>query len=165
MDCKHSLLLSCNLRLSASLVVSLAKEYIQWIHCVTDVCAQLLFCWVIIKISTHPYYIINVDWFNCPYVGQPDDQIGWAISMPFASIYCTTLAQGPILKNFAKKNLRFGVVENVSFFASTILIFFFKTKISLLHLHENQSTFIILMITLVYSKRVSVCIYLLHSAV
>jgi hypothetical protein len=60
--------------------------------------------------------------------------------------------------------MRIGDFEKLSFFKSAILIFF------LLYPHENQSKllgyqgwFEILMITLVYSKRVSVRNNLLHS--
>ena len=61
------------------------------------------------------------------------------------------------------KFLRIGYFEKLSFFALAILNFFFKIFFFLLHLHENQSKLLeyqgwvkILMITLVYSKRVRV---------
>jgi hypothetical protein len=65
--------------------------------------------------------------------------------------------------------LRTGDFEKLSFFESAILISFPKKK-NLLHSHENQSKLLgyqgwveISMITLVYSKRVSVRNNLLHS--
>jgi hypothetical protein len=72
---------------------------------------------------------------------------------------------------FQRKILRIGEFEKLSFFGSAILIFFFqKKKKNWLHSHENQSKLLgyqgwveILMITLVYSKRVSVRNNLLHS--
>ena len=67
------------------------------------------------------------------------------------------------------KNLRIGDFEKLSYFESAILDFFFQIFF-LLHPHENQSKLLgyqgwveILMITLVYSKRVSVRNDLLHS--
>jgi hypothetical protein len=69
---------------------------------------------------------------------------------------------------FSQKKLRIGGVEHLSFFSQP---FFQKHKRKLLHPHENQSMFImhqgwveILMITLVYSNRVSVRNNLLHKA-
>ena len=71
---------------------------------------------------------------------------------------------------FSQKNLRIGDFEKLSFFESAILEFFSKKKLFLLNPHENQSKLLgyqgwveILMITLVYSKRVSVRNNLLHS--
>ena len=73
---------------------------------------------------------------------------------------------------FSQKFLRIGDFEKLSFFESAILDFFFQKKqqLFLLHLHENQPKLLgyqgwveILMITLVYSKRVSVRNNLLHS--
>ena len=102
----------------------------------------------------------------CPYVGQPHGHIGWAKSMSFASINPNSPKTNPW--NFHKKFLRIGDFEKFNFVESTILelIFFFL----LLHPHENQSKLLgyqgwveILMITLVYSKRVSVRNNLLHS--
>ena len=67
-------------------------------------------------------------------------------------------------------NLRIGDLEKLSFFESAILEFFFKKGLKLLHPHEYQSNLLgfrelieILMISLVYSKRVSVRNNLLHS--
>ena len=56
--------------------------------------------------------------FGCfrPYVGQPDDHIGWATLMPFVSIYSTNPRTNPW--NFREKILRIGGVENLSFFES-----------------------------------------------
>ena len=68
------------------------------------------------------------------YVGQPDDQIGWATSMPLASICPTHPRTNPW--NFREKILRIGGIEKLIFFESAILNFF------LLHPHENQSIFI-----------------------
>ena len=69
--------------------------------------------------------------------------------------------------------MRIGDFEKLSFFESAILIYFFSIlffNFFLLHPHKNQSKLLgyqgwveILMITLVYSKRVSVCNNLLHS--
>ena len=72
------------------------------------------------------------------YVGQPHNHIGWTRSMPFASINPTNPRTNP--GNFHEKILRIGGVENLSFFESAILIFFFKKN--LLHSNENQSSFI-----------------------
>ena len=48
------------------------------------------------------------------YVGQPQNHIGWATSMPFASINPTNPRTYPW--NFHKKILRIGRVEKLSFF-------------------------------------------------
>ena len=64
---------------------------------------------------------------------------------------------------FSQKFLRIGDFEKLSFFESAILDYFLsKKKEILLHPHENQSKLLgyqgwvkILMIALVYSKRVS----------
>ena len=61
------------------------------------------------------------------YVGQPDDHIGWATSMPFASIYPT------IPEIFVKKYWELWELKN-SFFLSRPLWFFFAS----LHPHENH---------------------------
>jgi hypothetical protein len=58
------------------------------------------------------------------YVGQPHDHIGWATSMPFASINPTNPRTNPW--NFWKKILRIGRIENLGFFQSAILNIFFK---------------------------------------
>ena len=67
--------------------------------------------------------------FGCfrPYVGQPDDHIGWAKTMPFASINPTNPRTNPW--NFGGNCSAFGDVEKLSFFESAILNFFFKKKI------------------------------------
>jgi hypothetical protein len=74
------------------------------------------------------------------------------------------LTQETIHKNFTNFFCQIGNFEKLSFFESAILKFF------LLHSHENQSKLLgyqgwveIFMITLVYSKRVSVRNNLLHS--
>ena len=61
------------------------------------------------------WQLLTLQFFACfrPYVGQPDDHIGWATSMPFASIYPTNPRTNPW--NFPKKMLRIGGVENLSF--------------------------------------------------
>ena len=70
------------------------------------------------------------------YVGQPHDHIGWAPSMPFASINPTNPRTDPW--NFHKKILRIDRVEKWPFFESAILNFFFKKKKFFLpHPHEN----------------------------
>jgi hypothetical protein len=70
---------------------------------------------------------------------------------------------------FSQKFLRIGDFEKLSCFESAILKFFFDFFF-LLHFNENQSKLLgyqgwaeIFMITLVYSKRVSVRNNLLHS--
>ena len=81
------------------------------------------------------------------------------------------LTQRPIYEIFEKKILRIGGIENLSFFQSAIVDFFFpKKKIFLLHSHENQSKcleqqgwFEILMIIMDSSKRVRLHNNLLHS--
>ena len=87
------------------------------------------------------------------------NNIGWATSMPFASINPTNQRTNPW--NFDNIFLRIGDFEKLSFFESAIL----KMK-----KNENQSKLLgyqgwvkILMITLVYSKRVSSRNNLLHS--
>ena len=101
---------------------------------------------------------VKIDFFVfLPFFGvyiQPDDHIGWATWLPFASIYPTYLRTNPW--NFRKKILRIGRVENLSYFELAILIF-------LLHPYSNQSQFMgyqgwdkILMITLVSSKKLEV---------
>ena len=64
-------------------------------------------------------------YFACfrAYVGQPHGHIGWATSLPFASINPTNPRTDPW--NFHKKILRIGGVEKLSFFESAILNFFF----------------------------------------
>jgi hypothetical protein len=63
----------------------------------------------------------------CPYVGQPHDHIGWATSLPFASINPINPRTNPW--NFHNFFLRIGDFEKLSFFELAIL----------LHPHENQS--------------------------
>ena len=62
----------------------------------------------------------------CPYVRQPHDHIGWATSMPFASINPTNPRTN--LWNFREKILRIGDFEKRCFFESAILNFFFRKK-------------------------------------
>ena len=59
------------------------------------------------------------------YVGQPDDHIGWATLMPFASIYSTNPKTKPW--NFHEKILRIGGVEKLSFL-SRIFWFLFASS-------------------------------------
>ena len=61
------------------------------------------------------------------YVQQPQNHIGWATSMTFASISSTNPRTNQL--NFQKKILRIGDFEKLSFFQSSILDFFFKTNI------------------------------------
>ena len=82
-------------------------------------------------------------YFGCfrPFVGQLHDHIGWASSMPFASINPTNPRTNPW--NFGRNCSAFDEVEKLSFFESAILNFFFrKKKFFLLHSHENMSKFI-----------------------
>ena len=108
-----------------------------------------------VKISTHPFYHTNLDWFSwewsnkkiffeeknaffvilgcfCPYVRQPHDHIGWATSMPFASINPTNPRTN--LWNFRKKILRIGDFEKsaiLNFIRLNFLFFcFILMKIS-----------------------------------
>ena len=57
------------------------------------------------------------------YVGQPDDHIGLATSMPFSSIYPTDPRTNSW--NFRKKIFRIGSFEKLSFFESAIKKNFF----------------------------------------
>ena len=53
------------------------------------------------------YYIVGINTFLAlfwAYIGQPDNHIGWATLMPFASIYSTNPRTNPW--NFRKKILR-----------------------------------------------------------
>ena len=78
----------------------------------------------------------------CPYVRQPHDHIGWATSMPFASINPTNPRTN--LWNFREKILRIGDFEKRPFWKSAILDFFLEKKFFfLLHPHENQSKFLV----------------------
>ena len=90
------------------------------------------------------------------------NHIGWATSIHFASIRPTN--PRPNLWNFHKKIWELAILKNSVFWVDNF------GKKNLLHPKENQSKLLsyqgwveILMITLVYSKRVSVRIYLLHS--
>ena len=115
----------------------LHAEFFQ-IHCVKDICShfhQAVRRTLKTGLKTHKKRFLTL---NCPYIGQPDNQISWATSMPFESIYRTN-PRTAITKIFAKK-LRIGGVENLSFFSRTFWFFFLKKK--MLHPHENQSTFI-----------------------
>ena len=60
------------------------------------------------------------------YVGQPHDHIGWAQSMPFASINPTNLRTS--LWNFHKKNWELTELKNDLFLSRPFWIFFFKKK-------------------------------------
>ena len=60
------------------------------------------------------------------YVGEPHGYIGWAKSMPFASINPTNQGTNPW--NFGGNCSAFGDVEKLSFFESAILNFFFFLK-------------------------------------
>ena len=72
------------------------------------------------------------------HVGQPHGHIGWATSLPFASINPTNPRTNPW--NFGRNCSAFGDVEKLSFFESAILNFFFqKKKKNLLYPHENKS--------------------------
>ena len=64
------------------------------------------------------------------YVGQPQDHIGWATSMPFASINPTNQRTNPW--NFHKQILRIGDFKKLRFFELAILNFFFQKKICLI---------------------------------
>ena len=84
--------------------------------------------------------------------------MGWATSIPFASINSTDPRTNP--QNFHKKNWRIGDFEKLSFLESAILDFFFKIFFFLLHPHENWSKFLgyqgwvkLLMITLVSNQK------------
>ena len=71
---------------------------------------------------------------NCPCVGQPDDQIGWATSMIFASIYDTnprTNSWNFLLKKFKTW------FENLFFFQLSILIFFIKKLFDIYDVARN----------------------------
>ena len=65
-------------------------------------------------------------------VGQPHDHIGWATSIPFASINTTNPRTNPW--NFHKTILRIGGFENLSRLFWSFFKYFF-----LLHSLENQS--------------------------
>ena len=60
------------------------------------------------------------------YVRQPQNQIGWAPSMPLASINPTYPRTNQW--DFHEKMLRIEGVENLSFFESAVLIFFFTSS-------------------------------------
>ena len=62
--------------------------------------------------------------FACfrPYVGQPDNHIGWVTLMPLASIYPPDPRTNPT--QFCEKILRIDGFEKGSFFESAILDFF-----------------------------------------
>ena len=62
----------------------------------------------------------------CAYVGQPHDHIGWAISMPFASINLTI--QRINLWNFREKISRIGDFEKWPFWKIGHFEFFLKKK-------------------------------------
>ena len=69
------------------------------------------------------------------YVRQSLNHIGWATSMPFASINSTNPRTNPW--NFYKKILRIGNFEKCTFFESAILIFFFQKIFFFAFPHEN----------------------------
>ena len=62
----------------------------------------------------------------CPYVGEPHSHVGWATSMPFASINPNNPRTNPW--NFHKKILRTVDFEKRRFWKSAILDFFFLKK-------------------------------------
>ena len=72
------------------------------------------------------------------YSGQPDNHIGWASSMPFASMNPTNPTTNPW--NFGGNCSAFGGGWKTQFFLIGHFDFFFKKK--LLHSHENKSKFI-----------------------
>ena len=59
----------------------------------------------------------------CAYVGQPQDHIGWATPMPFASNNPTNWRTNPW--NFHKNFWRIGDFEKLSFFEAAILNYSF----------------------------------------
>ena len=61
------------------------------------------------------------------YAGQPHNHIGWAASMPFASINSTNPTTNPW--NFHKKILRIGRAGKLPFFKRPFWFFSFKKKI------------------------------------
>ena len=88
--------------------------------------------------------------------------------MPFASINPTNPRINPW--NFHKKKLRIGIFEKLSFLGLTILEFFFQDEKKCFSPIKISQSYLcikdwvkILVITLVYSKRVSVPNNLLHS--
>ena len=62
----------------------------------------------------------------CPYVRQPHNHIGWATSMPFASINPTNPRTNPW--NFHKKILRIGHFEKWPFWTIGHFEFYFSKK-------------------------------------
>ena len=64
----------------------------------------------------------------CPYVRQPHNHIGWATSMPFASINPTNPRTN--LKNFLEKISRFGNFEKWPFWKIGHFFCFILMKIS-----------------------------------
>ena len=68
----------------------------------------------------------------CPYVRQPHDHIGWATSMPFASINFTNPRTNPW--NFHKKN-----IENWRFWKRYSLDRFEQVERSKMKLHNPKS--------------------------
>ena len=64
--------------------------------------------------------------FACfrPYVGQPDNHIGWATLMPFASIYPTNPRTHPW--NFLEKLLQIDGFKNIVFLCRPFWNLFFK---------------------------------------
>ena len=67
----------------------------------------------------------------CPYVRQPHDHIGWATSMPLASINPTNRSMKFSQKNWLSWKMTFFWVDHIEFF------FFKKKKCFLPHPHEN----------------------------
>ena len=114
------------------------------------------------------YFFVFLGCF-CAYVGQSHDHISWATSMPFTSINPTNPRTNPW--NFHKNCWELAILKNsVVLSWSFWNYFFFQKNFFLLHPQENQSKLLgyqewveILMITLVYSKRVSVRNNLLHN--
>ena len=94
-------------------------------------------------------------------VGQSHHHIGWATSIFFKTINPTNPRINPW--NFHKKKLRIGIFEKLSFLGLTILEFFFQDEKKCFSPIKISQSYLcikdwvkILVITLVYSKRVSV---------
>ena len=82
------------------------------------------------KLRFSKFHRLVLDWFELfgcfwAYVGQPHGHIGWATSMPFASINLTKVTQGPICEIFAKFFWEL-VVLNISVLLSRPFWIFFS---------------------------------------
>ena len=125
-----------------------------------------------IKISTHPFYHINLGWFSWEWSKKKyffsekkiqNGKLKNAFSVLFGCfrafvgqphghiLWATSMPFASFnptnprthLRNFREKFLRIGDFEKWAFFESAILNFFFeKKKKKLLHSHENQPKFI-----------------------